>query len=640
MTAVEYKVKNKLRAPEPASVRIEGSVGEQMNKFFQNRIFSDYARGSIYRETEDAFRNQIDDARAVGLWQGEFWGKWVIGAARACRYTGDGELKDFLSNAAHTLLSLARDDGYIGTYKDSSNMLAVDPEIGRAVVGWPCSWNWNVWCRKYTLWGLLEIYMLTEEEDILSGARKFAGQLIDELSSLGYHLTDVGIFNGLPAGSILKPMLMLYRLTGDEKYLSFCLSEVALWEREDGTPHNLVKNFLDEKPIHTWYENPNEWAKAYELMSCLEGICELYRITGDEKYLTVCKNAHRLIKKYEMNSIFGVTVNDMFFNAAEYMNSCTEPCDVIHWMRLCYELYLITGESEYLEDFEASFYNPFLASSYSDGTWGARGVRSSGRHMTLRTQARMLESHCCVNNIPRGYMDFVESVIALDGNALYLNMFSPFSADVVISEKCRASISVGEGMLEYGRVSVSTFASAPFELKIRIPEWSGAPTVTYDGVCYKPTEKGYFSVAVNGGEAVVDIDFDISAKILEFSGSFVDSGERSYATDRFVSNNYADTVVPYSEMLSTARARVLYGPLLLARSLKCGSTVDELKSEGTVAGGGYTASVTPLKPNGTRVKFNVRFERDGDAFDTLMCDYATGSNEYFTRHSHLFSIWV
>ena len=463
MTAVEYKVKNKLRAPELASVRIEGSVGEQMNKFLQNRIFSDYARGFVYRETEDAFRNQIDDAKAVGLWQGEFWGKWVIGAARACRYTGDGELKDFLSNAAHNLLMLAREDGYIGTYKDSGNMLAVDAEVGRAAVGWPCTWNWNVWCRKYTLWGLLEIYMLTEDEAVLAGAKKFADQLIGELSMLGYHLVDVGIFAGLPAGSILKPMLILYRLTGNEKYLSFCLSETALWEREDGSAPNIIKNFLEERPVHTWYEKPNEWAKAYEMLSCLEGICELYRITGDEKYLTVSKNAHRLIKQYEMNSVFGVTCNDMFYNAAEYMNSCTEPCDVIHWMRFSYELYLITGESEYIDDLELSFYNPFLAGSYEDGKWGARAVRSSGRHMTLRTQAKMLESHCCVNNIPRGYMNFVESVISVSADAVYLNMFSEHRASLKLGEN-GISLSVGEGLFEYGRISVRICAEAPFKL--------------------------------------------------------------------------------------------------------------------------------------------------------------------------------
>ena len=93
-------------------------------------------------------------------------------------------------------------------------------------------------------------------------------------------------------------------------------------------------------------------------------------------------------------------------------------------------------------------------------------------------------------------------------------------------------------------------------------------------------------------------------------------------------------------MMHTRRARLLYGPLLLTRSLKCGSSIDEMASDKTVAGGGYTARITPLVPNGTRVKFKVEFFNEKERFESLMCDYATGSNEYFTRHSHLFSIWV
>lgn len=639
MKLKDYKIPNKLSSVGLPHVTLEGSVGEQMNLFLKHRIFSDYAKVAVYGETLDAFRNQIDDAKAVGLWQGEFWGKWVIGAARVCKYTGDSELKDFLLNAARELLSLAREDGYVGTYRDSRNMLAVDPEVGRAAVGWPCTWNWNVWCRKYTLWGLIEIYMLTEDGSVLEGARRFADQLIDELHTLGYRLCDVGVFNGLPAGSILKPMLTLYRLTDDERYLSFCLSEVALWEREDGTPPNIIKNFLEEKPPHTWYEKPEEWAKGYELMSCLEGICELYRITGEEKYLTVVKNAHRLIKKYEMNSIFGVTCNDMFYNACEYMNSCTEPCDVIHWMRLCYELYLITGESQYLDDLEASFYNPFLASSYEDGRWGSRAVRSSGRHMTLRTQAKMLESHCCVNNIPRGYMDFAESAVAISENTVFLNVFSSLSARVTLP-RGNAKIKVGEGLFESGRVSFRIMTDAPFVLMIRLPRWRGKMKIIFNGAELYPTGEGYFPISVTSGNSAAEIDFDVSASIVEFCGSVVDSGEHSYFTSRFVSDNYSDTTVPYEEMMHTPRARVLYGPLLLTRSLKCGNTVEEMFSERTVAGGGYTARVTPLSANGTRVKYKVTFTNGRDSFDTVMCDYASGSNEYFTRHSHLFSIWV
>ena len=90
------------------------------------------------------------------------------------------------------------------------------------------------------------------------------------------------------------------------------------------------------------------------------------------------KRFYEILKQSEFNLLFSVGFNDIFANGAAQLNAISEPCDVIHWMRLCYELYIETGEKSYLDDFEMAFYNPFLASVYRDGKWGARGVRSHG----------------------------------------------------------------------------------------------------------------------------------------------------------------------------------------------------------------------------------------------------------------------
>ncbi len=62
-------------------LHLTGSVAEQMNQFARNRIESGDAWNVVYREAEDAFRNKLDDASGVhGIWQGEFWGMWMISA--------------------------------------------------------------------------------------------------------------------------------------------------------------------------------------------------------------------------------------------------------------------------------------------------------------------------------------------------------------------------------------------------------------------------------------------------------------------------------------------------------------------------------------------------------------------------------
>lgn len=40
--------------------------------------------------------------------------------------------------------------------------------------------GWSIWCRKYTLWRLIELYNLLGDEKILTGARRLADHLIDQ----------------------------------------------------------------------------------------------------------------------------------------------------------------------------------------------------------------------------------------------------------------------------------------------------------------------------------------------------------------------------------------------------------------------------------------------------------------------------
>ena len=105
------------------TIRLSGPVAEQMERFFEHRICSPEAWDLVYREAEDAFRNRIDDASgSYGIWQGEFWGKWMIGAVQFCRYSGDEKLKKFIREGVCHLLAMQEPSGYLGTYRDPMNV--------------------------------------------------------------------------------------------------------------------------------------------------------------------------------------------------------------------------------------------------------------------------------------------------------------------------------------------------------------------------------------------------------------------------------------------------------------------------------------------------------------------------------------
>ena len=77
---LDYKVHNKIKSAALEDVKVEGFYGDLIDLFFDSRIMSSHGRDEVYQETEDAFKYQRDDAKGVGIWQGEYWGKWIISA--------------------------------------------------------------------------------------------------------------------------------------------------------------------------------------------------------------------------------------------------------------------------------------------------------------------------------------------------------------------------------------------------------------------------------------------------------------------------------------------------------------------------------------------------------------------------------
>lgn len=623
-----YHVENRLTPPPLHQMRMHGKIAGQMETFFRERVLSAYAREVIYAETEEQFRLRLDDETPVGMWRGEFWGKWVISACRVCQYEKDESLKEFLRQAALRLIATADPNGYIGTYRDPLYCFPLDRKIGEQTVGWPCDWNWNIWCRKYTLWGLLECYLLTGDEAILHGAVRTTDQLLDMLEERHIRLCETGTFNGLPSCSILKPMLLLYRITENKRYLDFCLKIAADWERPDGHIPNLIANALSGRPLHAWYPRPQTWGKVYELLSCLDGLLELYRVTGTEKYLTTVSALHDLLKQYEGNTLFSVGFNDIFANGAALINSCSEPCDVIHWMRVNYELFALTGKAEYLDDFEKAFLNPFLAASFEDGKWGARAVRVLGRHMAVTGQSSMKYSHCCVNNMPRGYINACQAFVMTGNDGVYVNLYTPFEAALP-----QGSVRIGGAYLEEGRVELTLSLAQETTLHLRVPEWSRKTWV--DGAAYE-APGAYISLHVPAGEKRITVQFDMHPRLREFPVEPARLPEEDFRVQRYVAGNQVNPAL----MIWDRRATVLYGPLLLARSKRVGSTEEEMFHSPTLCGKAQGVEITPIPARETRNAYRVRFHLpQGDREETL-CDYATGGNCWSLEDDKLFNVYI
>ncbi len=641
---MEYAVADRVQAAELSDVVLGGMSRVLSDRFFEERIFSDFAREVVYREAEDAFANCVDDEEFVGLWQGEFWGKWILSAVEVYKHRRDRDLLDFLVAACHKLLTYAREDGYLNTYKNSLNVFRVDPVEAKARCNMGVDWNWNIWCRKYTLWGLLAVYEISSDPKILDGARALADQLIGELSANGIEISDTGTFVGLPSCSILKPMLMLYGFTKDPSYLEFCVKHIAdQWEHEDGRCPNLITNALTGKRLTEWYENSPSWAKAYEMMSCYEGLCELYRYTGTERYLRACEAVYEILKRYELNPAFSVAYNDVFADAAEEINLISEPCDAIHWMRLCYELFRLTGDVKYVDSTELTYFNAFLGGVFKDGKWGARGIRGAGSPMWSSVQAKLHHQHCCVNNMPRAFMRFAEMAIMQTEEEILVNLYEDDTRATLSYEGGSASVAVGEGYFERGRVTVEvTYEGRRKPISLRVPAWSEGAEIWVDGERME-AKCGYVTVTPKRNSCTVTLDFHISLRLRRFErpvhtyGELVD-GKPHWKVARWI-NRKAPGETEEELFLRRSVCTLTYGPLLLARSKEIGSDEEEMFGE-HFAGDRLNAKLCASRT----VNGNVRLIADVELTDgertvrTTVCDYASAGNQKL-EDARYFSIY-
>lgn len=632
---IPYSVNNTHRTAALSDICLDGEIGARFDRFVHERISGQFAVDEILGEALSCFADQYDDEYAAGMWRGEFWGKQILSACRVCRMKNDNALRESIRNSAYALLTCQREDGYLSTYRDSDNIFPCMPEDGVREVGWECFYNWNIWGQKYTLWALIECAVLLDDAALLSHCVRMADFIVSQVRRLGICITDAGVMHGMAAGSIMKPMLILYRLTGKQDYLDLCLSIAADFDREDGRWPNLIRNAFSDTPPYIWYDSDNGWySKAYEMMSCYDGIIELYRVTGCERYLESVKAFWEILFKYESNILGSVGYCERFADGASYCDAATEICDVIHWMRICHELFLLTGVLKYIDAFERAYLNAFLAGVYEDGRTGAFFVRSAGRHWTAEPQVETKYQHCCVNNAARGFVNAAETAVTQSADGYHINLFTP--TRIRFGE---VSFRISSGYVDRGNHTVIVRGAKPGDrLYLRIPSWSRTVTVRTD---LKDTQ----TVAAHAGEnlcltlnkpdTVLRIFYDMTPEIIEVpcdymrTGAFCDLPKTDYHHQRWIDSGGG--LCDRSVMLSHPMAVIRRGPLMLARSKRLGPTADgcsteEMFSGVTVCGKDAVCCASVIRHDRLLVCCRVTLTTKDGARDYVMCDYASAAN--------------
>ncbi|PYP75421.1 MAG: hypothetical protein DMD35_21515 [Gemmatimonadetes bacterium] len=576
-------------------VRLGGRLGHAIDLCVRNRVMAQDGEHLV-----EPFRQR----RETNCWSSEFWGKWFLSAVSAQRYTQDPTALAAVEQSARSLMATQSSDGYMGTYAPQNHLA-----------------TWDVWGRKYTLLGLLAYHDLTGDRAALESARRLADHLLTEVGPGRASIVKNGAYRGMASSSILEPIVLLYNRTGDARYLAFAEHIVAQWETPDGP--RLISKALAGVPVAERFPPPAKWftwengQKAYEMMSCYEGLLELYRVTGNPDHLAAVVKTYENIRDTEINVAgSGASMECWYGGAARQTvqaRHMMETCVTMTWMKLGQNLLRLTGDPRIADDIERSAYNALLASMLPDGSSFAKYSPLAG-HRALGEIQCDSGLNCCTANGPRGLLLLPETAVMTAADGVVVNLYTRSIATAALPGGGHARI---EQETDYPVSSTVALRIMPdrsraFALRLRIPAWSARSSVTVNGASVADVRPGEYARIERTWRAgdEVRLELDLRARVVRVPG----------ARDRHVA--------------------VVRGPVVLARDSRLGGDVDEVASLRADAEGHVALESASTRPDSVWMAFSTPFEQGlHDAKGELfLTDYSSAGNAW--NETSRFRVWL
>lgn len=463
------------------------------------------------------FDRKDGDGRWSTSWRSEYWGKMMRGASMVVKYTNDDGMYSILEASARELLLAADEDGRISGYSKEKEFT-----------------RWDIWGRKYVLLGFMYFLEICRDaslkDDIIEAMRRHADYIVSHIG--GERGPDIRTcsehWEGMNSCSVLEPMVRLYELTGEQRYLDF--SEYII-----STGFILSANLIELA-----YEDrlsPHEYpvVKAYEMMSCFEGLLRYYYVVGDEKHRTALINFGRRIMEGEL-SIIGCSgcTHELFDHTAvrqtqtDYDGVIQETCVTVTWMKFAAAMLELTGSAEYADRIEQSYYNAYLGSLnlYRVPTYG-QGERDLPQVLPFDSYSPLVSDvrgkkvggynafsddtfyGCCACIGAAGAGVVPNIALMKRGGGLILNFYEKGAFEALTPSGENLKLTVYGEYPYGGRISValSLGSSERFELSFRIPAWCDGATVTFKEKTVN-AEKGYFTLLEtweDGDEVMIDL---------------------------------------------------------------------------------------------------------------------------------------
>jgi uncharacterized protein len=479
-------------------------------------------------------------------WDGEHVGKWLHAATLAWVNTGDPVLRQKIDYVAAELVKCQEADGYLGTYLEKDR--------------WT---EWDVWAHKYNLIGLITYMRYTGNVEPLPACRRMGDLLCktfgDEPGQRD--IIKAGQHKGMAPTSVLEPMVLLYRFTGEPRYLEFCKYILRAWEQPNGP--KIISTLLTAKRVDKVGN-----AKAYEMLSCLNGALEFYRTTGDTNILAACLNAWDDIVRNRLYITGAASYGEFFRDDFDFPNVANvgETCVTVTWEQFNAQLLRLTDEPRFAEQLEHVVLNQLLGAQRCDGSGWGYYVQMEGK----KPYSSTLDGHCCLSSGPRGVSLIPTFAVTTDAYGVVVNLFDAGTASLTLRDGTAIGVSIDTlyPSKEDVKITLNPTQSKRFSVKVRVPEWCNE----------------YWADVKGGG----------ARDMKRITGAYWTVTEEWKTGDLIQCHFKLEPRVVVGDHKNQGKVAVLYGPLVLAADeALLGVTNCSL---GAVAAAGTTLAALDVKP--------------------------------------------
>ncbi len=344
--------------------------------------------------------------------------------------------------------------------------------------------SWDVWSHKYNLYGLLAYYTMTGYKPALEACINMGDLLC---KTFGEQPGQLDIINaGTHIG--MAATSVLDPMVELYKYTGdkkyLDFCYYILRAWEQDNGPKVISTLLATGNVAKVGNG-----KTYEMISNFVGLANLYRLTGDAKLVEPLLIAWKDIVKNRLY-ITGTASAHEYFQEPGHLPagldaSMGEGCVTTTWMQFNHQLYLITGENKYLEQIEKTVYNHLIGAENPQTGCVSYYTPLMGK------KPYTCFITCCMSSIPRGIAMIPYFTYGRIGNSPSLQLYEPGTYTDTLLTAGNKRIGLKLELKNQFPETAASFLTlqltekARFPLILRVPEWCQSFTATIGPVTYK-----------------------------------------------------------------------------------------------------------------------------------------------------------